>query len=131
MDKISKIQENRKQLRKDIYTKIYEQFFRKIVAAVENKQTQVFLEIPVFLVGYPLFDRSKATVYLKRQLDRSGKFENVLKVGDFELYVCLHSRKKQAGTGGGPPPLQPPPEIDFQDEFPTLVNLKKTANKLR
>lgn len=127
MDKITKIQETRKQMKRDIYRTIYDQFFRKIVAAVENSQSQVFLVVPIFVVGYPLFDRVKAGVYLKRQLDRTGKFGNVMQVGEYELYVNLVATSTPRTVS-----KNKQPSAAYSDyEFPTLVNLKKTANKLR
>jgi len=124
LDKIEKIIENRKKIKKEIYTEIYTQLSRKIVQAVEQGRSQVFLEVPGFLVGYPLFDRAKATAYTIRQFEHERKFETVQLIGDFEIYVSL-ARRKQKTT-------KPPSSAASSDyEFPTLMNLRKTANKLR
>ena len=112
-------------MKKETYKKIFEQFNRKILKAVENNYKQVFLEVPVFVVGYPIFNRDKATVYLKRQLELA-KFQ-VTHITQYELYVSLvkkkekdHKQKKESNL---------PTFSD--DEFPTLMNLKKAANNLR
>ena len=122
MDRIQKIQENKKQVKKETYKKIYEQFMRKITKAVENNFSQVFLETPVFVVGYPMFDRDKATQYLKRQLERS-KFQ-VIQVTQYELYISFLKQKTKKIK-------EPEPPMFSDDEFPTLMNLKKVANNLR
>ena len=122
MDRIQKIQENKKQVKKETYKKIYEQFMRKITKAVENNFSQVFLETPVFVVGYPMFDRAKATLYLKRQLERA-KFQ-VIQVTQYELYISFLKQKTKKVKEAEPPKFS-------DDEFPTLMNLKKAANNLR
>jgi len=123
MDRIQKIQENKKQVKKETYKKIYDQFMRKITKAVENNFSQVFLETPVFVVGYPMFDRDKATQYIKRQLERA-RFR-VIQITQYELYISfLKTKTKKVKE-----PEQPPKFSD--DEFPTLMNLKKAANNLR
>ena len=124
--KIQEIQANKKQVRKETYMAIYKQFSRKIMKAVENNFTQVFLEIPVFVVGYPIFDRDKAAVYIKRQLEHSKL--DVMRINDYELYVSFvkkKKKKKKQPTGSAQP------EAPDEDEFPTLMNLKKAANNLR
>lgn len=122
--KIHQIQENKKQVKKETYMAIYKQFTRKIMKAVENNFTQVFLEVPVFVVGYPIFDRHKAAAYLVRQLEHSKL--DVTQVGEYEIYVSLIKKKKKS-----PAPAPAPPDLTSDCEFPTLMNLKKAANNLR
>lgn len=57
---VNKIDARRKQIRKEIYTKIYDQFVAKIRQSVELGCKQIFLQVPSFLVGYPTFDRQQA-----------------------------------------------------------------------
>jgi hypothetical protein len=119
---IEKITDRRREVRKDTYTKLYEQFSRKIRQTVEFGQNQVFLTVPGFVLGYPTFDRKLAADYLKRQLER-GQFE-VARVDLYTFYVSWGNHKKSQA----PPPVEPD---DGPDDFPTLVNLKKAANKYR
>ena len=114
---IAKIENRRKEIKKEIYTKIYEQFSRKIRQNVELGQKQVFLNVPAFLLGMPTFDRDKATEYLKRQLERAEFV--VTKTGSYELHVTWNVKKTE-------PEREPETE-----EFPTLMNLRKAANKYR
>ena len=117
---IAKIESKRREVKKEIYTKIFEQFSRKIKQTVELNQKQLFLSVPSFLMGYPTFDRKRAKIYLIRQLERSG-FQ-VTSTGDYELYVTWDT------TGKSQNQKEKEEELD---EFPTLMNLKKAANKYR
>jgi len=124
MSDIKKIEDHRREVRKEIYTKLYEQFSRKIRQTVEFGQSQVFLNVPGFLIGYPTFDRKKASSYLKRQLER-GQFD-VSRVDEYNFYVSWGKTRSSAHTE------ESEPYDDSNDtEFPTLINLKKAANKQR
>jgi hypothetical protein len=116
---VTKIDDKRKQIKKEIYKRIYEQFSRKIKQCVELGHKQVFLVIPVFVVGCPTFDRSAAARYIMRQLQLGGFIVQL--VSDYELYVSWSVPKKKK---------QPVEEQDEED-FPNLMNLKKMANKYR
>lgn len=119
--KIKQIQEARCKIKKAIYTEIYEQFSRRILIAVENNHSQIFLTVPEFLIGHPIYDRTKATSYIKRQLENS-KFV-VVQVNEYELYISFAKTKSKKKN-----------KVSEEDEatgFPTLVNLRKAANKLR
>ena len=117
IQEIQRLDEKRSKIKKEIYTKIYEQFSRKIRQNVELGQKQVFLNVPMFLLGLPTFDRDKATEYLKRQLERADFV--VTKTGSYELLVTWNVKKEIK---------EPEPVFD---EFPTLMNLRKAASKYR
>tara|TARA_B110000285_G_C14554744_1_gene350836 strand:+ start:131 stop:514 length:384 start_codon:yes stop_codon:yes gene_type:complete len=123
VDDIHKIEKQRKDARKEIYKKIYEQFCRKIKQCVELGESQSFLRTPSYLLGYPTFNREKATVYIKRQLEL-GKFD-VTKISDIDLYVSWKKKRQLSVTVS-----REPPGLD-DDAFPTLMNLKKAAAKYR
>ncbi|MDB4588410.1 hypothetical protein N9095_00360 [bacterium] len=123
VDDIHKIERHRKDTRKEIYKKIYEQFCRKIKQCVELNESQTFLRTPSYLIGYPTFDREKATNYLMRQL-QLGKFD-VTKISNIDLYV---SWKKKGKAKKETTPDEPPEQ---DDAFPTLMNLRKAAAKYR
>ena len=118
---VTKIDEKRKHIKKEIYKKIYEQFSRKIKKSVELGNKQIFLTIPAFLVGYPVFDRAVAAQYIARQF-KNGGF-NVSIVGEYEIYInwIIEKTKKD----------NPRQDIVDESEFPDLMNLKKMANKYR
>ena len=116
---VTKIDEKRKQIRKEIYTRVYEQFSRKIKQSVELGHKQVFLTVPTFVIGYPTFDRGAAARYIMRQL-KLGGFD-VRLVSDYDMYVSWIIPKKVK---------QKVNESD-ETEFPDLMNLKKMADKYR
>jgi hypothetical protein len=119
IDDVTKIDEKRKQIRKEIYIKIYDQFSAKIKQSVELGHKQIFLTVPGFLIGYPVFDRSAAARYIARQFVLGGF--TVKLVSDHDIYVSWIIPKKKK------------PKIDKDEDvdFPNLMNLKKIANKYR
>ena len=127
VDEIMKIEKQRRQVKKETYTKIYEQFTRKIRQSVELNQKQVFLRVPSYIMGYPTYDRAKAADYLKRQLE-NGKFD-VVKVGDIDLYVSWkRPRSESEKIKHKQVEIQ---NVNDDHGFPTLINLKKAADKYR
>jgi hypothetical protein len=119
INEVTKIDEKRKQIKKEIYTRIYEQFSRKIRQCVELGHKQVFLTVPSFVVGYPTFDRGAAARYIMRQL-KLGGFD-VRLVSDYDMYVSWIIPKKVKEKVAEPD----------ETEFPDLMNLKKMADKYR
>ena len=116
---IIEIDEKKKRIKKEIYTKIYDQFSSKIKQCVELGHKQVFLTVPVILIGYPVFDRNAAARYLTRQFELGGFIVQL--VADYDIYVSWNISKKKRER-----------EIENEDiEFPNLMNLKKMANKYR
>ena len=120
IDDVIKIDDKRKQIKKEIYTKIYEQFSSKIKQSVELGYKQLFMTIPHFLIGSPVFDRAAAARYIARQFKLGGF--TVQLVSEFDIYVSwVVSKKKQEKKEGS---------VDDGD-FPNLMNLKKMANQYR
>ena len=116
---VTKIDDKRKQMRKEIYKRIYEQFSSKIKQAVELGHKQLFLNVPAFLIGYPVFDRRLAAKYVARQFELGGF--TVRLVSDHDLYICWIVRKKSKIKKE---------EVE-EGDFPNLMNLKKMANQYR
>ena len=113
------IDDKKRRIKKEIYTKIYDQFSSKIKQCVELGHKQVFLTVPVILIGYPVFDRNTAARYLTRQFELSGFIVQL--VADYDIYVSWNISKKKRER-----------EVENEDiEFPNLMNLKKMANKYR
>lgn len=121
IDDVVRIDDKRKQLRKDIYRKIYEQFSSKIKQSVELGHKQLFLTVPAFLIGYPVFDRSAAARYVARQFALGGF--TVQLVSDYDIYVTWVKPKKKKEKVER--------EKEEEGDFPNLMNLKKIANKYR
>jgi len=117
VDEISHIVNHRNRMKKEIYVELYKRTTRKIRRAVETGNKYAIVEIPVFIVGYPMYDRVKATSYIKRQLEMAG-FDVVI-VGSFEFQITWKIKKDVKVS------------TSTSDEFPTLMNLKKAANQYR
>lgn len=124
IQEIQRLDEKRSKIKKEIYTRMYDDCCRKIRSAASLGETQVFLKLPTFLFGYPTFDIVKASKYTKRQLEHGGFSVVVISVPN-ELYV---SWKQPKGTFHQQA-VSVPQEEDVT--LPNLMNLKKLANKLR
>ena len=116
---VTKIDDKRKQIRKEIYKKIYEQFSSKIKQAVELGHKQIFLTVPAFLIGYPVFDRRLAAKYVARQFELGGFTVRLL--SDQDIYISWIVPKKSKIKK----------EAVEEGDFPNLMNLKKMANQYR
>ena len=115
---VTKIDEKRKQIKKEIYMKIYEHVSAKIKHSVELGHKQIFLTIPTFLLGYPVFDRRLAAKYVARQFELGGFTVKLL--SDYDIYVSWVVSKKKKEK-----------REDDDVELPNLLNLKKMANQYR
>ena len=122
IDEITRKAEKRNNLKKETYTKIYEQISKKIRQSVELGNKYLFCQIPSFVMGYPHFNRMKALQYIKRQYEIGGFTVQV--IGEFELCISWKPIKKSNKNDSNNEPYDP-------EEFPTLINLKKAANKYR
>ena len=119
VSEIFNIEYSRKNNKKEIYKKIFEQFSRKIRCTVELGGKTVMLRVPFVVFGYPTFDRSRACVYLKRQLELSGF--SVQSISTIDLCVTWSSPRKD----------KPVEARNDDDGIPSFINLKQMANKYR
>lgn len=107
--------------KKEYYKALLEQFSRKIKHSVELGKKEAILTVPTFLVGYPRYDLATTIIYMSRQLGRLGY--TVVLIGPLDLKVTWRHRKPEEDTEA---------EISEPNVFlPSLVNLQKTAQKLR
>jgi hypothetical protein len=123
IDEISRIAEKRNRLKKETYIKIHEQISKKIRQSVDLGHKYLFCQIPSFVMGCPNFNRTKATEYIKRQFEIGGF--TVQNIGEFELCISWRPHKKTKKKN------QYDDESEDPEDFPTLVNLRKAANKYR
>jgi hypothetical protein len=124
--KIKKIEESKRQIKKEIYKKIFEQFSRKIQVSVDASQKQTIVQVPSFLLGYPSYDVEKAGVYLKRQLELSGFQVTPISPIVFTVSWYTHKEKTQKEYI---PVYDPAPPSFSEEQFPSLINLKKAAKR--
>ena len=110
VSEIFNIEYSRKNNKKEIYKKIFEQFSRKIRCTVELGGKTVMLRVPFVVFGYPTFDRS---------LELSGF--SVQSISTIDLCVTWSSPRKD----------KPVEARNDDDGIPSFINLKKMANKYR
>ena len=124
IQEIQRLDEKRSKIKKETYTRIYEDCCRKIRSAASLGETQVFIKLPAFLFGYPVFDIVKASKYTKRQLEHGG-FSVVMISDPHDLYVSWKQPKTKSTSQVT--------VVSQEDDvtLPNLMNLKKLANKLR
>jgi len=118
---ILKVDNKKREIKKELYTKLYEQASRKIRQAVEFGQKCVVILVPGYLLGYQPFDRLEAATWIQRQL-RNGEF-TVHRIDEFVLFVSWEPEKKEKEA--------PREELPDEEDLPSFVNLKKAANKNR
>ena len=108
--------------KKEYYRALLEQFCRKIKVASDLGNRDAILTVPPFVVGFPRYDLSTTVEYMCRQLQRLGYIVNL--VGPLDIRVqwtkaaALESEMEKE-------------EVDPGTYLPSLMNLKKTAEKLR
>jgi hypothetical protein len=107
--------------KKEYYKALLDQFGRKIRSSVELGHKEALVTVPPFLVGYPKYDLPTTVTYMARQLSRLGY--RVELVGPLDLKVQWRYTRQELET-----------EAETEDPvtfLPSLVNLQKTAQKLR
>lgn len=120
---LQKAETQRKQIKKDTYKKILDQISKKIHTISESKGTSTIVSIPPLVVGFPIYNREAATIYIERQLKNGGYF--VRRVTDHDIYVDWKVRKK---PGDDEPRA---PDVDDDMGLPSFLNLKKYAAKYK
>jgi len=110
----------RANVKKETYRAMLDQFSRKIRTSYELGRKEAVLTIPPFVIGYPKYDLAKAVVYMARQLIRLGYVVEL--VGPLDLKVKWE-KPIELDTGEQ--------ESEPIDILPGLVNLQKTAQRLR
>lgn len=118
IDDVEKIMQSKREIRKETYKAIYEGVTKKIVNSVNGGQRSVKINIPSFMIGYPLYNVNKATKYIARQLEVSGFNVDIRDCNTFK--VSWNSRK---------PVKEKEKEKEDVGDLPSLVNLKKLAKK--
>ena len=109
----------RRDVRKETYKALLEQFSRKIKTQSEIGNKFTDLTVPPFLIGFPRYNIPKTVEYMSRQLERLGY--TVQRTGPINLRI----------SWGRAPSASAPVEDVPEDILPGLANLQKTAQKLR
>lgn len=121
---IAQQEQARRNLRKETYKTILEQFSKKIKAASFRRETHAVLTVPPFVIGFPMYPFDEALAYLRRQMVLSGySVRQGLEPGQF---IVTWQNAKPKST-----PTAPPPQTDNDEFFSSLANLQKTAQQIR
>jgi hypothetical protein len=119
-NEIIALEKKRKDVRKETYKAMLDQFSRKIRTSSELGYDHAILKVPPFMVGFPKYDLGKAVSYMSRQLTRLGYIVQL--VGPLDIKVRWKAK------------LNVEKEKESEEPatyFPSLINLQKTAQKLR
>ena len=114
-------EKKRSSVKKEYYKALLEQFCRKVRSSADLGHRHTVLTIPPFIIGYPKYDLPTTVLYMSRQLTRLGY--KVTLVGPLDLKVEWRWAR-----------LDEEVEAEVADPgtfLPSLVNLQKTAQKLR
>jgi hypothetical protein len=123
---IASREQARRNLRKETYRVLLEQFSRKIQAASERHEPSVTLVVPPFVIGFPMYPFDEALVYLRRQLVISGySVSQGLEPG--QLVVNWQKARPKAALRVHEVPVS----SEADDFFSSLANLQKTAQQIR
>ena len=120
--KIVASEKKRESAKKEYYRALLEQFCRKIRVSSELGNKDAILTVPPFVIGFPKYDLPSSVGYMCRQLQRLGYI--VTLVGPLDIRVqwtkvaLLENEMEKE-------------EADPGTYLPSLVNLKKTAEKLK
>lgn len=106
--------------KKDMYRTMLTQFCRKIRTSYELGHREAIVTVPPFIVGFPKYDMAMAVMYMARQLQKLGYLVDM--VGPFSLKVQWTKFQNE---------IEEEPADVPMDILPGLVNLQKTAQKLR
>lgn len=116
---LAKMEKVRQDIKKEIYKSILGQFSRKIKARFDLGDKSTVLTVPPFVVGFPRYDLPTAVRYMGRQLTRLGYKVTMVTPTSYE--VSWDKVK----------PAEEVEVIEPEFEFPSLMNLKKTANRYK
>jgi hypothetical protein len=111
----------RKNIKKEIYKTILNQFSRKIKARFDLGDKMTVVTVPPFVVGFPRYDLAEAVRYIGRQLARLGYRLNMVGPTSYEVSwekLSTHETFTEE-------------TVDPEFEFPSLMNLKKTAERYK
>jgi hypothetical protein len=121
VDEVQQIDHRKRELKKKLYTELYERASTKVRQVADLGLHETWVQVPSFLIGFPSFDLDKAAQYVERQFINGGFFTQLYENG--QLFVSWYPKtsKKKAKSR----PKEP------ENEFASLANLKKAADKYR
>jgi hypothetical protein len=116
---LAKMEKVRQNIKKEIYKSILGQFSRKIKARFDLGDKSTVLTVPPFVVGFPRYDLPTAVRYIGRQLGRLGYKVTMVTPTSYEVSWDKMKPAEEVET------------VEPEFEFPSLMNLKKTADRYK
>jgi hypothetical protein len=115
------LEKTKRDAKKETYKALLDQLCRKIKTSYELGHKNCIVTVPPFVIGFPRYDLAKAVQYMARQLMKLGYIVNY--AGPMSLKIEWTR-------------IPDDPETALKEEYPVnilpgLVNLQKTAQKLR
>lgn len=118
---MAQMEKTRRNVKKETYKAILDQFSRKIRSSYELGHREAVLTVPPFVVGFPKYELAPALKYLVRQVQLLGYQVHLVGPLSFRVtWVQPQKAKDNFETVEGP-----------VDLLPGLVNLQKAAQKIR
>ena len=118
-EQVQQIEARRRRHLKDTYRHILEMFTKKIKLCVSLGIRESTLEVPEFILGYPIYNRDHAVKYLKRQLELLG----------YTVYMRGVTLVVRWGKQKLKEEKVQEESID-EETLPNLMNLRKMASKI-
>ena len=122
VDEVQQIDYRKRELKKKLYMELYERASAKVRQVADLGLHETWIQVPSFLIGFPTFDVIKAAQYVERQFSNGGFFTKLYDNG--QLFVSWYPKSKPKAK-----PKAKPKEPE--NEFASLANLKKAADKYR
>lgn len=120
---IQEMNKKKVDIKKETFKVLLNKFSHKIKSTYLSGGHDTILKIPPMLIGYPMYNMSQATWYLKRQLDLLG-YQTIVPF-DGAIYVSWAS----ATTTEKPKrKLLPAPQLE---DLSSLTALRTTAKKIK
>ena len=93
INEVDRIERERKQRLKNLYLEIFETFQRRIRFLVEaGREKSVFLRVPAFVAGFPMFDR--ALRYLVDEATQARRLRCAART-DADIYCSWAKKRKK------------------------------------
>jgi len=118
IDEVQQVDYRKRELKKKLYTELYERASAKVRQVADLGLHETWIQVPSFLIGFPTFDVANASKYIERQFSNGGFFTKLYDNG--QLFVSWYPKTKKIKK-----PKEP------ENEFSSLANLKKAADKYR
>jgi hypothetical protein len=113
----------------ELFKKILIQCHRRIKHSNDHNEIYTFFNIPIYVIGYPPFNRLECSVYLMKELENNGfniqtYSDNILYINWQHIYDKVNEDNKiDTNILEYYPKIK---KIDKTDNIPKLTNMQKS-----